>query len=153
MEGEEESGSYGFQDVVTQNKSLIGEIDWVLLSNSYWLDDNVPCLNYGLRGVIAANVEIYSDKPDRHSGMDGGLSREPTIDLINILSKLNNDEGQVRLPNFYNTIKEATQDELKLYEEITAKSMFLVQVTPQLFHNLPLLHYLSELFLIKMSMK
>lgn len=121
IEGEEEAGSYGFQKVVTKNKELIGDIDWVLLSNSYWLDDNVPCLNYGLRGVVAANVEVWSDKPDRHSGVDGGVSREPTIDLINVLSKLNDDKGKVRIPNFYNTIRPFSENEHSLYEEITRK--------------------------------
>ncbi|VEU19775.1 DEKNAAC100814 [Brettanomyces naardenensis] len=121
IEGEEEAGSYGFQKIVTKNKDMIGDIDWVLLSNSYWLDDNVPCLNYGLRGVVAADVEVWSDKPDRHSGVDGGVSREPTIDLINLLSKLNDDTGRVRLPNFYSTIKELADDELRLYEQITKK--------------------------------
>ncbi|QPG76565.1 hypothetical protein FOA43_003955 [Brettanomyces nanus] len=121
IEGEEESGSYGFQDVVKNNKDLIGDIDWVLLSNSYWLDDNIPCLNYGLRGVVAASVEVWSDKPDRHSGVDGGVSREPTIDLINLLSKLNDDSGKVCLPNFHSTIRELGDDELHLYEQITKK--------------------------------
>ena len=46
-----------------------------MLSNSYWLDDLTPCLNYGLRGVINASITIKSDKPDRHSGVDGGVSQ------------------------------------------------------------------------------
>ncbi|ODV84662.1 hypothetical protein CANARDRAFT_28822 [[Candida] arabinofermentans NRRL YB-2248] len=121
IEGEEESGSFGFQDVVTKNQDIIGEIDWVLLSNSYWLDDNIPCLNYGLRGVISATVEVWSDKPDRHSGVDGGISREPTIDLISLLSKLNDDEGNVRLPNFYSAIKPPKEAEIDLYNQITKK--------------------------------
>ncbi|KAH3661794.1 hypothetical protein OGAPHI_005972 [Ogataea philodendri] len=121
VEGEEESGSYGFQDVVTQNRELFGDIDWVFLSNSYWLDDNVPCLNYGLRGVISATVEVFSDKPDRHSGVDGGISREPTIDLITLLSKLNDDEGKVNLPGFYAPIRPVSDWELQSYKQITDK--------------------------------
>ncbi|KAG7815855.1 hypothetical protein KL928_005194 [Ogataea angusta] len=121
LEGEEESGSFGFQAVVQENRSLFGEIDWVFLSNSYWLDDTVPCLNYGLRGVISATVEVRSDKPDRHSGVDGGISREPTIDLINLLSKLNADDGKVNLPDFYTPVRKVTQHELESYEKITSK--------------------------------
>lgn len=121
IEGEEESGSYGFQDAVTSNKDKIGKIDWVLLSNSYWLDEKIPCLNYGLRGVVAASVEVSSDHPDRHSGVDGGLFREPTIDLINVLSKLNDDDGKVKLPNFYSTIRPMSKREMSLYEDITKR--------------------------------
>lgn len=121
IEGEEEAGSYGFQEIVKANKDAIGDIDWVMLSNSYWLDDNVPCLNYGLRGVVAANVEIWSDKPDRHSGVDGGVSREPTIDLVNVLSKLTDDSGKVKIPGFYSTVKELGAEERNLYQQITQK--------------------------------
>ncbi|KAH3666995.1 hypothetical protein WICMUC_005342 [Wickerhamomyces mucosus] len=122
IEGEEECGSYGFQEAINKNTALIGHIDWILLSNSYWLDESTPCLNYGLRGVISANVEVSSDNPDRHSGVDGGVSREPTIDLIKLLSKLIDDEGKVLIPNFYDPIKPLTSMEEKLYDDIVKKA-------------------------------
>lgn len=122
IEGEEECGSFGFQKAVNENLELIGDIDWVLLSNSYWLDETTPCLNYGLRGVISASVEISSDEPDRHSGVDGGVSREPTVDLIKLLGKLINDDGKVLVPGFYDPIKEKLSEvEEKLYDDIIAK--------------------------------
>lgn len=99
IEGEEESGSRGFVDAVRRNKELIGDVDWILLANSYWLDDEIPCLTYGLRGVIHATVVLDSEKPDLHSGVDGGrLNREPTIDLVNLLAKLTSIEGSVLIP-------------------------------------------------------
>lgn len=122
IEGEEECGSFGFQKAIKKNRKIIGEIDWVLLSNSYWLDERTPCLNYGLRGVISASVEVSSDRPDRHSGVDGGVSREPTIDLVNLLATLTNKEGKVLIPNFYEPIQPLTASEEKLYEEIISKA-------------------------------
>jgi di- and tripeptidase len=78
IEGEEESGSRGFQETIRMHKDLIGHIDYVLLANSYWLDDEVPCLTYGLRGVLHATVCIDSKHPDLHSGVDGSnLLSEP----------------------------------------------------------------------------
>lgn len=47
IEGEEECGSRGFQGVIKKSKAVIGVIDWILLANSYWLDDDIPCLTYG----------------------------------------------------------------------------------------------------------
>lgn len=122
IEGEEECGSFGFQDTIKKNGDLIGEIDWILLSNSYWLDDTTPCLNYGLRGVVSATVQISSDNPDRHSGVDGGASREPTMDLIKLLSKLSDDDGTVHIPHFYDTILKLTPEEEKLYDDICTKT-------------------------------
>ena len=33
----------------------------------------VPCLTYGMRGMIAASVEVKGPARDLHSGNDGGL--------------------------------------------------------------------------------
>lgn len=119
IEGEEEAGSFGFQKLVKENKLLIGDIDWILFSNSYWLDDRTPCLNYGLRGLISCEVSISGPRPDRHSGMDGGVSREPTVDLVTLLSKLTDSKtGMVLLEDFYSPILPVSQEELSLYKNI-----------------------------------
>lgn len=119
IEGEEECGSIGFQDVITKNKDLIGPIDWVMLSNSYWLDDETPCLNYGLRGVLNASVTVQSAKPDRHSGVDGGVSKEPTMDLVQILNDLQDRKtNRIRLPGFYDDVLPLTKTELHIYKKI-----------------------------------
>lgn len=96
-------------------------MDYVLLANSYWLDDHVPCLTYGLRGVIHATVQIESKHPDLHSGVDGSaLLDEPLKDLVMLLSKLTGPHGKVQLPGFYDPILPLAPDEEKLYGEITA---------------------------------
>lgn len=123
IEGEEECGSIGFQSVIQENKLLIGNIDWVMLSNSYWLDDETPCLNYGLRGVINASVSVTSDKPDRHSGVDGGVSKEPTMDLIQILSELVDQKtNKINIPNFYDDVLPLTETEIEIYKNIEEAS-------------------------------
>jgi di- and tripeptidase len=99
IEGEEEAGSHGFADAVKAARDVIGDVDWVLLANSYWLDNERPCLTYGMRGVIHATVKIESDKPDLHSGVDGSsLNHEPTIDLVNLLARLSSVDGKINIP-------------------------------------------------------
>jgi di- and tripeptidase len=120
IEGEEESGSRGFAEAIQAKKDLIGDVDWILLANSYWLDDHVPCLTYGLRGVIHATVSIESKHPDLHSGVDGSaLLDEPLKDLVMLLSKLTGRHGKVQIPGFYDPILPLTDDEKELYTEIT----------------------------------
>ena len=120
IEGEEESGSRGFEKAVQARKDLIGDVDWILLANSYWLDDHVPCLTYGLRGVIHATVQVESKHPDLHSGVDGSaLLDEPLKDLVMLLSKLTGRHGKVQIPGFYDPILPLTADEKDLYTEIT----------------------------------
>jgi di- and tripeptidase len=120
IEGEEESGSRGFEKAVQAKKDLIGDVDWILLANSYWLDDYVPCITYGLRGVIHATVQIESEHPDLHSGVDGSaLLDEPLKDLVMLLSKLTGRHGKVQIPGFYDPILPLAEGEKELYTEIT----------------------------------
>lgn len=119
IEGEEECGSRGFKDAVQRNKQMIGDIDYILLANSYWLDDEVPCLTYGLRGVIHATVEVRSDEPDLHSGVDGSsLLDEPLKDLVSLLAHLTEGRGRINIPGFYDEVLPVTSHEKFLYEDI-----------------------------------
>ncbi|KAF3903203.1 hypothetical protein ABW20_dc0101832 [Dactylellina cionopaga] len=120
IEGEEEAGSRGFKEAVKKYKDFIGPVDWILLANSYWLDDETPCVTYGLRGVVHASVEIQSDRPDLHSGVDGSReSREPVIDMVNLLAKLTSDDGKIMIPDFHEPVRPVTPAEEAMYTDIT----------------------------------
>lgn len=130
IEGEEECGSRGFEQVVKKHKELIGPVDWILLANSYWLDDHVPCLTYGLRGVIHATLEVSSEYPDLHSGVEGSsLMDESLKDLILLLNSLTGRNGHIKLPGFYDPILPLTDYEDQLYKDITSA---LVERNPTL---------------------
>jgi len=128
IEGEEERGSRGFAEAVSKNKHIIGEIDWILLANSYWITDDVPCLTYGLRGVIHATVRVKSGNPDLHSGVDGsGLMDESLKDLVMLLANLTGPHGRIHIPGFYDPILPITEAEDSRYAAITR---MLVQSNP-----------------------
>ena len=119
IEGEEESGSRGFKEAVRRHKNLIGEVDYILLANSYWLDDDVPCLTYGLRGVLHATVKVDSNHPDVHSGVDGSfMMDEPLFDLTAILAKLKGLHNRIQIPGFYDDILPLTAVEEARYDDI-----------------------------------
>ncbi|PYH91075.1 Zn-dependent exopeptidase [Aspergillus ellipticus CBS 707.79] len=119
IEGEEESGSQNFHETVRQHKAQIGPVDWILLANSYWLDDYNPCLTYGLRGVVHANLVVTSDHPDLHSGIDGSsLLDEPLKDLTMLLSTLVGPKGRINLPGFQDPVLPLTEAEKERYTAI-----------------------------------
>lgn len=121
IEGEEEAGSRGFRETVWKHKELIGDVDYILLANSYWLDDEVPCLTYGLRGVLHATVCVDSRHPDLHSGVDGSyMMSEPLSDLTFLLSKLKGPRNRIMIPNFYDGILPLTSEEESRYDDITS---------------------------------
>lgn len=121
IEGEEEFGSRGFGTAVRRNKERIGHIDYILLANSYWLDDEVPCLTYGLRGVLHATVSVDSPRPDAHSGVDGShMTNEPLSDLTYVLSTLKGRGNRVRIPGFYEGIPSITPEEEARFDDIAS---------------------------------
>ncbi|CAG8662244.1 15943_t:CDS:10, partial [Acaulospora morrowiae] len=112
IEGEEENGSVGFYEAVENSKHLIEDPDVIFVSNSYWLDDETPCLIYGLRGVISG------PRNDLHSGVQGGAVSEPLIDMVKVLSKLVSDDNRIQIPKFYDKVRPVTPSEEKLYDSI-----------------------------------
>ena len=122
IEGDEEAGSRGFRQTVQSAHDVIGPVDFVLLSNSYWLDDHIPCLTFGMRGVVHANVSISSNKPDLHSGMDGkSVQHEPLKDLTVLLAALVGPSAtKVTIPEFYDSVDKLSEAEVKSYASITS---------------------------------
>ncbi|KAL1683459.1 hypothetical protein EV122DRAFT_201331 [Schizophyllum commune] len=114
IEGEEESGSGGFDEAVRKYRAQIGKIDVILVSNSTWIGEEEPCITYGLRGVVHCAVEITNSMPDVHSGVEGGRVKEPMLDMIKLLSTLV-ENGHVAIPGFYDSVRPVTDDEKALY--------------------------------------
>ncbi|KAG2417628.1 hypothetical protein HFD88_008847 [Aspergillus terreus] len=130
IEGEEESGSQGFHQTVREHKSQIGPVDYILLANSYWLDDYNPCLTYGQRGVVHANLVVTSDHPDLHSGIDGSaLLDEPLKDLTMLLGTLVGPKGRINLPGFHDPVLPLSEAEKQRYTTI---AQILLQRHPQI---------------------
>ena len=125
IEGDEEAGSRGFKKTVHDHRDEIGSVDYILLSNSYWLDDHIPCLTFGMRGVVHASISISSNKPDLHSGMDGkSVQHEPLKDLTVVLSNLIGTKGtEVIIPEFSNDVDPLSKEEVKTYQSITSALM------------------------------
>ncbi|KAI9805941.1 MAG: hypothetical protein M1825_000555 [Sarcosagium campestre] len=119
IEGEEEYGSRGFENAVIKNQATIGHVDYIILSNSYWINDTVPCLTYGLRGVLLATVTVESNREDLHSGVHGSsLMNEALKDLVAIVSKLTGPKERVEIPGFYDPIFPVTKAESARYDAI-----------------------------------
>jgi di- and tripeptidase len=121
IEGEEECGSRGFETCVRQNKDLIGNVDWILLANAYWLNDDLPCLTYGLRGVVHMEINVEGGQRDLHSGVNGShLMDEPVKDLVTLLSTLSTKDGRIHIPGFYDDILPPTPAEEQRYKTIVS---------------------------------
>lgn len=69
----EESGSHGLDELLIQRKdSFLKDVDYVCISDNYWLGKDKPCLTYGLRGICYFGIKIKCAAKDLHSGAYGG---------------------------------------------------------------------------------
>ncbi|KAF8073182.1 Cndp1 [Scenedesmus sp. PABB004] len=105
FEGEEENGSIGFQESLRANLDWFGDASLVLISNTVWVGENVPCLTYGMRGMVTASLVVSGPSRDLHSGNDGGVFSEPMADLVQLLGSLQGAGGRVAVPGFHNGVR------------------------------------------------
>uniref|UniRef100_A0AAR2IRB8 Cytosolic non-specific dipeptidase n=1 Tax=Pygocentrus nattereri TaxID=42514 RepID=A0AAR2IRB8_PYGNA len=86
FEGMEESGSEGLDELVFSRKdSFFKDVDYVCISDNYWLGKNKPCITYGLRGICYFFIEMECCDKDLHSGVFGGSVHEAMTDLIALM--------------------------------------------------------------------
>jgi len=52
------AGSVGFKDVLLGNQHWLEGTQLVVISNTQWVGETMPCLTYGMRGMIALSIEV-----------------------------------------------------------------------------------------------
>ncbi|VVT57736.1 uncharacterized protein SAPINGB_P005844 [Magnusiomyces paraingens] len=120
IEGMEESGSEGLEDFIKQEKSKgFKGVDGICISDNYWVGIKQPVLTYGLRGVSYYSITISGPSEDLHSGLFGGTTYEPMIDLTHVLSRLVTPNGKILIPGIDEMVALLTPEESGLYDKIT----------------------------------
>ncbi|CAG2180903.1 unnamed protein product, partial [Oppiella nova] len=93
-------------------------VDYVCISDNYWLGTTKPCLTYGLRGNAYFYVEVECAAKDLHSGSYGGSVHEAMTDLMVLLSKLIDSKGNILVPGVMDDVLAKTAAEEAMYETI-----------------------------------
>ena len=52
------TGSVGFKDALLGNQHWLEGTQLVVISNTQWVGETMPCLTYGMRGMIALSIEV-----------------------------------------------------------------------------------------------
>lgn len=95
----EEAGSIGLHELIhSLSNTFLKDVDFFSISDSYWLGHTRPCITYGLRGNVYFFVEVVGCQRDLHSGSYGGAVYEPMNDLVHLLAKLTDNQGNILVP-------------------------------------------------------
>jgi acetylornithine deacetylase/succinyl-diaminopimelate desuccinylase-like protein len=103
IEGEEESGSPHFAELLRARRDRLGCDVIVVTDTSMWAAD-VPSMCVGMRGVIDAQIDLTGPERDLHSGSFGGAVPNPLHALADLLSGLHDRDGRITLPGFYDKV-------------------------------------------------
>ena len=117
IEGEEEIGSESLEVFISRNSDLL-KCDAVLISDTALYGPGIPTLTYGLRGISYMEVEVIGPNRDLHSGTFGGAVANPINILSEIISKLQNKDGKITIPHFYDDVLKLTKKERDSYKAL-----------------------------------
>ncbi|XP_054160925.1 cytosolic non-specific dipeptidase-like [Oppia nitens] len=119
FEGMEESGSVGLNElIIAKGSTFLANVDYICISDNYWLGNTKPCLTYGLRGNAYFFVEVKCAAKDLHSGVYGGSVHEAMTDLLALMSKLVDNKGNILIPGVLDDVLPLTASEEAMYESI-----------------------------------
>jgi acetylornithine deacetylase/succinyl-diaminopimelate desuccinylase-like protein len=104
VEGEEEMGSPSFPKFLETHAGRLREADFVYLSDTALPNENQVVITCGLRGLALLDVVVTGARVDLHSGLHGGVLRNPIQALAEICATLHTPEGSVNIPGFYDGI-------------------------------------------------
>jgi len=120
FEGMEESGSEGLDDLLFARKDteFMQKVDYVCISDNYWLGKEKPCITYGLRGICYFFIEVACTSKDLHSGVFGGTVHEGMADLMYMMNTLVDKDGKILVEGIQDDVAPVTPEEHAKYENI-----------------------------------
>lgn len=117
VEGEEESGGRNLAAFIPQQQALLAA-DIALVSDTAILAPDQPAIVYGLRGMCYVLLDLYGPRRDLHSGSYGGGINNPLNVLGRIMARLQDDDGRVLVPGFYDRVRPLSAAERALLAQL-----------------------------------
>ncbi|MGZ4582221.1 MAG: dipeptidase [Nocardioidaceae bacterium] len=117
VEGEEESGSPHFADLLRERRDRLA-CDVVVVSDTGMWSRDTPTTCTGMRGLTDGQVDFRGPSGDIHSGSFGGGVRNPLTELCRVLGQLHDEHGHVAIDGFYDGVVELTDTERALFAKL-----------------------------------
>jgi acetylornithine deacetylase/succinyl-diaminopimelate desuccinylase-like protein len=117
VEGEEESGSPHFRQLVEERTGRLAADAVVVSDTSMWSADT-PTVCTGMRGLVECEIRLFGPDQDIHSGAFGGAVPNPATAAARLVAALHDEQARVAIPGFYDDVTELTERERELFTEL-----------------------------------
>ncbi len=117
LEGEEEIGSPNLVPFLKERKEELA-CDMVLVSDTAMFAKDTPSITYGLRGLAYMELEVFGPDRDLHSGVYGGAVVNPLNALCRMVAKMQDENGKIQIPGFFDDVKDLTPEEREGYKKL-----------------------------------
>lgn len=115
FEGEEETGSEQFEELIKKYQNILSEADVFFVTDVNMLAKNKPQILYGLRGILYFELEVHIGTTDLHSGVYGNSVYNPVNVLADLFARMKDIKtGEVLIPGFYDGLRKIPQKEIDL---------------------------------------
>ena len=102
---EEEIGSHHFEAAISQHRDQLAT-DAVVVSDTIWVTRGKPSSPAGLRGMQPFRLTLRTATTDLHSGITGGVVRNPLAELMQVVAAcVDAHTGNVLIPGFYDDVE------------------------------------------------
>jgi acetylornithine deacetylase/succinyl-diaminopimelate desuccinylase-like protein len=117
FEGEEEAGSPNLQRTLELHKNLL-EADLLITADGPVHQSGRPLVFFGNRGDIGLDVTVYGPVRALHSGHYGNWAPNPAMELAKLLASMNDANGRVLIPGYYDDVVPLSEIEKKALAEM-----------------------------------
>ncbi len=115
IEGEEETGSEQFEQLVKNYNKVLSTADVFFVTDVGMHAKYKPQILYGLRGLVYFEIEVSIGTTDLHSGVYGNSVYNPVNVLADLFARMKDVKtGEVLIPGFYNDMREVPDEEIGL---------------------------------------
>ncbi len=106
--------------------------DAVLVVDLQNFSAGLPTLTNSLRGMVCAELELFSLEAPLHSGLWGGPTPDVSMGLCKLLSSLCDDQGQLSIPGITQGMLKPSQAELQSWQSLPMTEEVFAQQTQRL---------------------
>jgi len=117
IEGEEESGSPTFAQLLDEHSKLL-HADLIVVADSDNPRPDIPALTTSLRGVVGVTLSLRTLASSVHSGLFGGPVPDALTTLVRVLATVHDEQGNVAVSGLVDASHiEGDVDEANLRDE------------------------------------